>query len=77
MLETGLGRAANLALASLPGFTLPGDISASGRYYAEDITEPFTLVDGQIAVPQGPGLGVAVREDVLSDVLTSRQSVAG
>jgi O-succinylbenzoate synthase len=77
MLETGLGRAANLALASLPGFTLPGDISASERYYAEDITEPFTLVDGQIAVPQGPGLGVTVREDVLSDVVTSRQSVSG
>lgn len=77
MLETGLGRAANLALASLPGFTLPGDISASDRYYAEDITEPFTLVDGQIAVPQGPGLGVTVREDVLSDVVTSRQSVSG
>ena len=77
MLETGLGRAANLALASLPGFTLPGDISASDRYYAEDITEPFTLVDGQIAVPQGPGLGVTVREDVLSDVVMSRQSVSG
>jgi O-succinylbenzoate synthase len=77
MLETGLGRAANLALASLPGFTLPGDISASDRYYAEDITEPFTLVDGQIAVPQGPGLGVTVREDVLSDVVTSRQTLSG
>ncbi|MFL6131997.1 MAG: o-succinylbenzoate synthase [Nocardioidaceae bacterium] len=77
MLETGLGRAANLALASLPGFTLPGDISASDRYYAEDITEPFTLLDGQIAVPQGPGLGVTVREDVLRDVVTSRESVSG
>lgn len=76
MLETGLGRAANLALASLPGFTLPGDISASDRYYAEDITEPFTLVDGQIAVPQGPGLGVGVREDVLDEVVTSRKSVS-
>jgi len=77
MLETGLGRAANLALASLPGFTLPGDISASDRYYAEDITEPFTLVDGQISVPQGPGIGVTVREDVIGDVVTWRQLVAG
>jgi O-succinylbenzoate synthase len=76
MLETGLGRAANLALASMPGFTLPGDISASERYYAEDITEPFLLVDGQVAVPQGPGLGVTVREDVLREVVTSRETVS-
>lgn len=75
MLETGLGRAANLALASLPGFTLPGDISASNRYYRDDITEPFELVDGRIAVPQGPGLGVEVREDVLSRVTTSQHEV--
>jgi o-succinylbenzoate synthase len=75
MLETGLGRAANLALASMPGFALPGDISASDRYYAEDVTEPFTLVNGQIEVPQGSGLGVDVREDVLRDVVTSRRSV--
>jgi o-succinylbenzoate synthase len=76
MLETGLGRATNLALAALPGFTLPGDISASDRYYAQDITEPFMLVDGQVAVPQGPGLGVTVREDVLREVITSRQTVS-
>ena len=76
MLETGLGRAANLALASLPGFTLPGDISASDRYYAQDITQPFTLVDGRISVPQGAGLGVDLREDVLSDVVTSRRSLS-
>lgn len=62
MLETGIGRAANLALASLPGFTLPGDISASERYYVEDITrERFVLDPGStIDVPAGPGLGVAV-----------------
>jgi o-succinylbenzoate synthase len=76
MLETGVGRAANLALASLPGFTLPGDISASSRYYAEDITDPFSLVDGEIAVPRGPGLGVEVRQDVLRDVVTSRRTVS-
>jgi O-succinylbenzoate synthase len=59
MLETGLGRAANLALASLPGFTLPGDTSASRRYFAEDLTPPFEMdADGTMAVPDGPGLGV-------------------
>lgn len=62
MLETGIGRASNLALASLPGFTLPGDISASDRYYAVDITrERFTLNhDSTITVPSGSGLGVTV-----------------
>ena len=58
MLETGIGRAANAALAALPGFTLPGDISASDRYYREDITAPFVLDDGHLAVPTGPGIGV-------------------
>ena len=75
MLETGLGRAANLALAALPGFALPGDISASARYFAEDITEPFLLDDGQIVVPRGPGLGVTVREDVLQQALTGRETL--
>lgn len=62
MLETGVGRASNLALASLPGFVLPGDISASDRYYTEDITrERFSLnSDSSIDVPSGPGLGVSV-----------------
>lgn len=62
MLETGVGRAAQLALASLPGFTLPGDISATDRYYQQDITAPFTLnpEDSTIDVPAGPGLGVEV-----------------
>jgi O-succinylbenzoate synthase len=59
MLETGIGRAANLALAALPGFTLPGDTSASARYFTEDLTEPHVLApDGTMAVPQGPGIGV-------------------
>ena len=57
-METGIGRAANVALAALPGFTLPGDTSASNRYYAEDVTEPFVLRDGRLAVPTGPGIGV-------------------
>ena len=62
MLETGVGRASNLALASLPGFLLPGDISASDRYYEQDIIEGrFTLnPDSTIDVPEGPGLGVSL-----------------
>ena len=61
MLETGIGRAANLALASLPGFTLPGDISASARYFEHDLTSPFVLAsDGTLNVPDGAGLGVDV-----------------
>ncbi|WP_062206165.1 o-succinylbenzoate synthase [Demequina salsinemoris] len=56
MLETGIGRAANAALAGMPGFTLPGDISASDRFYAEDITEPFVIEDGFLAIPREPGL---------------------
>lgn len=62
MLETGIGRAANLALAALPGFTLPGDISATARYYEQDINEQvFSLQpDSTIEVPDRPGLGVSV-----------------
>jgi o-succinylbenzoate synthase len=62
MLETGVGRASNLALASLPDFALPGDISASDRYYKQDITaERFVLnSDSTITVPTGPGLGIHV-----------------
>ena len=74
MLETGIGRAANVALASLPGFTMPGDTSASERYFAEDLTEPFALVDGHLRVPDGPGLGVEVREELLAGV--HRETVA-
>jgi O-succinylbenzoate synthase len=67
MLETGIGRASNVALASLPNFVLPGDISASDRYYARDITnERFVLnSDSTIDVPQGAGLGVTIDEDAL------------
>ncbi|GGK73188.1 o-succinylbenzoate synthase [Sphaerisporangium melleum] len=71
MLETGLGRAANLALAALPGFTLPGDTSASRRYFATDLTEPFVLSAGHLPVPIGPGLGVAPLPDVLDEVTTA------
>jgi len=71
MLETGLGRAANVALAALPGFTLPGDTSASDRYYHADITEPFVLRDGHLDVPAGPGLGVTPLPDRLAEVTAS------
>jgi len=67
MLETGIGRASNLALAALPGFSLPGDISASDRYYREDITDQrFTLnPDSTIAVPNKAGLGITVDHKAL------------
>ncbi len=66
MLETGIGRATNLALASMPGFNLPGDTSASNRYFTDDITEPFVVdPDGTMAVPTGPGIGVTPRLDRL------------
>ena len=65
MLETGVGRAVNVALASLPGFTEAGDLSASDRYFAEDITEPFVLDGGQLTVPAGPGIGVTPRPEML------------
>ncbi|MEV5597465.1 o-succinylbenzoate synthase [Streptomyces sp. NPDC052496] len=76
MLETGIGRAANVALAALPGFTLPGDTSGSSRYFATDITEPFVLSDGHLDVPGGPGLGVEPLPDVLEEVTTASEWIA-
>jgi o-succinylbenzoate synthase len=76
MLETGLGRAANVALAALPGFTLPGDTSGSARYYRTDITEPFVLDEGHLAVPVGPGLGVVPLADELAEVTLSTEWLA-
>jgi O-succinylbenzoate synthase len=59
MLESGIGRAHNIAMATLEGFTLPGDVSASSRYWEEDIIEPPVMVtaEGTIAAPDGPGIG--------------------
>jgi O-succinylbenzoate synthase len=73
MLETGIGRASNLALASLPGFVLPGDISASDRYYQRDITkERFVLNDDStIDVPNRPGLGITIDEQALGQFTLS------
>ena len=68
MLETGIGRASNLALSSLPNFILPSDVSASDRYYKQDITnERFVLnSDSTINVPTGAGLGVTVNQEALN-----------
>ena len=68
MLETGIGRAGNVAMAAMPDFTLPGDTSASDRYYHRDITEPFVLQEGRLKVPTGPGLGVQVDEEFLESI---------
>jgi o-succinylbenzoate synthase len=74
MLESGVGRAHNVALASLPGFTMPGDISASSRYWEQDIVSPEFEVrpDGHMDVPTGPGIGVAVDVDRI-EALTVRK----
>jgi len=78
MLETGIGRAHNVALASLPGFTLPNDLSASDRYYRQDLIEPAFVLnrDGTLSVPQGPGMGVEVVEERLAQVTVDRKSFA-
>jgi O-succinylbenzoate synthase len=75
MLETGIGRAGNVALAALPGFTLPGDLSASARYFHRDVTEPFVLEDGCLRVPTGPGIGVSPLPDVLAELTTSVETI--
>ena len=77
MLESGVGRAHNVALATLAGFTLPGDISASRRYWERDLVEPeFELRDGTLPVPDGPGIGVRPVVDRI-DALTVRRAVLG
>ena len=70
MLEMGIGRAHNVHLASLPNFSLPGDVSASERYFATEIIgEPFTVrADGTMLVPTGPGIGVTVLEKVIRKI---------
>jgi o-succinylbenzoate synthase len=77
MLETGLGRAATIALAALPGFTLPGDVSGSDRFYADDITtEPITMVDGTVTVPTGPAFGVDIDRERLDRFSTLSMPVS-
>lgn len=76
MLEFGIGRAGNVALASLPNFTLPGDISASKRYYNQDIVEPEFVLnnDGTIDVPTNPGIGVEINMKILDKVTVRKKS---
>ena len=76
MLESGIGRAHNIAMSTLPGFSLPGDVSASQRYWSEDIIEPAVEVTprGTIQVPKTPGLGYAVKRDFVEKI-TVRRSV--
>jgi O-succinylbenzoate synthase len=78
MLESGIGRAHNVALASLPNFALPGDLSPSARYWVQDIVEPeWTMTaDGFVRVPHDlPGLGVSVNEHRLDDLTVQRQEI--
>ena len=74
MYDAGISKAANLALASLPGF-MGGDLAASSHYFERDISEPFEIVDGALPVPAGPGLGVVPDDDVLDEVVVSRASI--
>ncbi|MBA3356596.1 MAG: o-succinylbenzoate synthase [Pyrinomonadaceae bacterium] len=77
MLETGIGRAHNIALSTLPGFTLPGDVSASARYWDEDIIEPPVTVSrqGTIKVPTTPGIGYEVNEARIEALTVRRETV--
>lgn len=75
VLETAIGRAANLQLASLPGFTLPSDISATKRYYNSDIGQEFHIESGTIKVPEGPGTAAVLDLDYLESVTVDREWV--
>jgi o-succinylbenzoate synthase len=76
MLESGVGRAHNIAVSSLPGYSLPGDVSASKRYWQEDIIEPEVEVSpkGTIRVPESPGLGYHVRHDAIERLTVEKES---
>jgi O-succinylbenzoate synthase len=77
MLEAGIGRAHNIALSTLEGFTLPGDVSASARYFAEDIIEPEVTVsaEGEIAVPDTPGRGYEARTDLIEKLTVRKETI--
>ncbi|HEY6699014.1 MAG TPA: o-succinylbenzoate synthase [Acidimicrobiales bacterium] len=73
MLETGIGRAVNLAIAALPGCNLPPDLGPSSRYFSTDLTPPFDSRGGTMIVPSGPGLGVEPLMEVLEDMTVSKR----
>jgi o-succinylbenzoate synthase len=77
MLESGIGRAHNVAVSALPNFTLPGDVSASKRYWKEDIVDPEVGVtaQGTIALPDDPGTGYRVREDLIEKLTTRKETI--
>jgi O-succinylbenzoate synthase len=77
MLETGIGRSHNIALSTLKNFTLPGDVSASKRYWKEDIIEPAVEVspDGFITVPKTPGRGFQIKTDLIDKLTTRKQTL--
>jgi O-succinylbenzoate synthase len=77
MLESGVGRAHNIALSTLENFTLPGDVSASARYWAEDIIEPEVTVSaaGEIAVPETPGRGYEVRTELVERLTVRKETI--
>ena len=78
MLESGIGRAHNIAMSTLPGFTLPGDVSASARYWTEDIIEPPVVVskEGTITAPIEPGIGYEVNETRIEELTVRRETVS-
>jgi O-succinylbenzoate synthase len=78
MLESGIGRAHNIALSTLPGFTLPGDVSASQRYWTQDIIDPEVTVSpqGTIRVPQTPGLGYVPNLERIEKVTVRKETFA-
>jgi O-succinylbenzoate synthase len=77
MLESGIGRAHNIALSTLENFTLPGDVSASARYWKEEIVEPEITVSaaGEIAIPDTPGRGYEVRRELVERLTVRKETI--
>ena len=77
MLEAGIGRVHNIALSTLPNFSLPGDVSASSRYWKEDIIEPAVTVspEGAISIRDEVGMGYRIREDLIEKLTVRKQEL--
>jgi O-succinylbenzoate synthase len=77
MLESGVGRAHNIALSTLPNFSLPGDVSASKRYWKEDIIDPEVQVSpqGMIAISEEPGTGYRIKEDLIEKLTVRKETL--